>query len=104
MKTFHYFLFLILFSFTLVSCGDTPADEVKDSVPATDSLTALNEQIRQDPNNLELYYKRALLYVDRNDFGAAVLDINRVLALEPGTVHGRFRNALFCPAMRARLA
>lgn len=42
----------------------------------------INDSIRLDPNNLDLYYQRAMYYVDHNDLGSAMMDINRVLAID----------------------
>jgi tetratricopeptide (TPR) repeat protein len=46
----------------------------------------LNDSIRKDPNNLDLYHQRALFYMTKSDLASAQLDINRVLALDSGNV------------------
>src|ERR1044072_7068874 len=84
MKNLRYlFLFLVpLFA----ACGTSTTEVPADSTANMDSLAMLNEQIRKEPNNLELYYQRALYYEQRKDLGAALLDINRVLQLDSNNV------------------
>ena len=85
MKTLRLFLFLFL-PIVVTSCGNTTDEQpVADTTPVKDSLTSINELIRKDPNNLDLYYRRALIMVDRKDYGIALLDINRILALDSNT-------------------
>jgi tetratricopeptide (TPR) repeat protein len=78
------FLLLLLLPF-MISCGETITDEVKDSAVPKDSLTLLNDSIRNDPNNLDLYHQRAKYYLSQNDLGAALADINRILAIDSST-------------------
>lgn len=81
--------FAIIAAIALVvsSCGETPSDEVQDTtLQVKDSLTYLNELIRDDPNNLDLYYRRAMWYVNTKDFGSAVMDIERVLKVDSSNV------------------
>lgn len=80
MKKLH-FLLLLIFPL-LFSCGETTTEVTGDSVMVKDSLTALNDSIRKDPNNLDLYHQRALYYLDHKDLAAAQADINRVLAID----------------------
>lgn len=77
----HRFLFLLILPF-LVACGETTTTAVIDTAPARDSLTTINELIRKDPNNLDLYHRRAVYYMEKQDFSSALLDINRVLQLD----------------------
>ncbi len=77
---FFFFTPLILFS-----CGNTEVKPVSDSLVAKDSLSNINELIRQDPNNLDLYLRRALVMVEKNDYGTALMDINRILAIDSST-------------------
>jgi len=75
--------FLLLFVIPLVtSCGDKPATVIADTTPAKDSLAIINDSLRLDPDNLDLYYRRAMYYVNHKDLGSAMLDINRVLAID----------------------
>lgn len=64
------------------SCGDTQTTVVADSTMNKDSLSVINEQIRKDPNNIDLYYQRAMYNVGKKDYVAATLDINRVVSLD----------------------
>ncbi len=84
MKNIH-FLLLLAIPF-LISCGETTGETPADSVIAQDTLTVLNDSIRKDPNNLDLYHQRALYYMGKNDFAAAQMDINRVLSLDSSDV------------------
>lgn len=70
-----FFLILIV-----SSCGDNGTAVVADTATVKDSLALINDQLRQDPNNMDLYYQRAMYYVGKKDFGAAILDINRVIS------------------------
>lgn len=69
----------------MASCGETAQPPVTDSVVVKDSLTNINELIRQDPDNLDLYHRRAMIMVGRKDYGTALLDINRILAIDSST-------------------
>lgn len=75
------FLFLLILPL-LFSCGETTDTVTTDSVPVKDSLALLNDSIRKEPNNLDLYYARALYYLNRKDLASAQMDINRVLAVD----------------------
>ncbi|MFM2018111.1 MAG: repeat-containing protein YrrB [Bacteroidota bacterium] len=66
------------------SCGNSEVAENTDTTPK-DSLSVLNEKIRKDPNNLDLYYQRAMFAVGRKDYPSAMADINRVLAVDSST-------------------
>jgi tetratricopeptide (TPR) repeat protein len=79
---FYFFLPLALAVSLLTSCGETPTTVVADTTPIKDSLAAINDSLRLDPNNLDLYYQRAMYYVKHNDLGSAMMDINRVLAVD----------------------
>jgi tetratricopeptide (TPR) repeat protein len=84
MKKLNY-LFLLLLPL-LFSCGETTPTVAGDSVVVKDSLALLNDSIRKEPNNLDLYHARALYYLNRKDMTAAQLDINRVLAIDSSNV------------------
>lgn len=82
MKNFFFLLIVALLS----SCGESKPDVAIDTTPVKDTLAMINDSIRVDPNNLDLYYQRAKYYMSHNDLGAAMLDINRVLALDSSNV------------------
>lgn len=67
----------------LFACGDPQTKPVADTTAAgNDSLSIINEQIRKDPDNLDLYYRRAMFFMNQKDFASAMMDINRVLAID----------------------
>src|SRR5688572_25478000 len=75
----------LLFLLTLplfTACGPTDTEVVSDTTPVKDSLAVLNDSIRLDPNNLDLYHQRALFYMNGKDMNAALADINRILAID----------------------
>jgi tetratricopeptide (TPR) repeat protein len=74
-------LFLLIVPL-FVACGPTDTEVVSDSTPVKDSLAILNDSIRLDPNNLDLYHQRSLYYLGKGDMNAALADINRVIAID----------------------
>lgn len=78
--TILFFPLLIL----AASCGEGGEAQAVDTTPK-DSLSVLNDKIRKDPNNLDLYYQRAMFAVGRKDYNSAMADINRVLAVDSST-------------------
>ncbi len=78
---------LAIFSALLfASCGNSQSPPVTDTVLPQDSLTALNEQIRRDPGNLDLYTKRARIHMFKKDYGSALADMDRVIAIDSSNV------------------
>lgn len=76
------FLLVLLFA----SCGDNGTAVVSDTAAVKDSLAIINDQIRNDPNNADLYYQRAMYYTGKKDFAAAIMDINRVISIDSNNV------------------
>ncbi|GAB4134093.1 MAG: hypothetical protein Fur0041_06900 [Bacteroidia bacterium] len=67
----------------MASCGNDTAskpaiDSLADSAAA--DLNALNEKIRKDPDNLDLYNTRAKLHMARKDWQSALSDVDRILS------------------------
>lgn len=83
MKTTRLLFLLILPLF--IACGPDETQVENDSTPVKDSLALLNDSIRDNPNDLDLYHQRALYYMNAKDFAAAQMDINRVLAIDSNT-------------------
>lgn len=57
--------------------GSKPENNEQDSV-----LADLNQKIRADINNPELYYERAMLYAHLHHFSEAIEDMNRALSID----------------------
>ncbi len=66
----------------LASCGNGGTQPVTDTAIPKDSLAGINEQIRRDPGNLDLYTKRARIHMFRKDYGSALADMERVIAID----------------------
>ncbi len=78
-------IFFLLSSTTLIafaSCGNGGEKTTADSLQGKDSISTLSELIRKDPGNLELYMKRAKLYMNTKDYSASLADMNRILAID----------------------
>jgi tetratricopeptide (TPR) repeat protein len=78
-------LFLVLL---VVGCGSGKEKEKTEAVDSTLSklnspeLKAVNTELRADPNNAALYYKRGQLYFKNKDLDAARDDANRAVKLD----------------------
>jgi len=48
------------------------------------AVRTFSELIQLDPNNASYYYSRALLYKHTEEYGSAVVDLTKVLELQPG--------------------
>lgn len=55
----------------------SPQNQIEDS-----AFLAINQKIRGDINNPELYFERSLLYMEKNDFESAMADIDKSLLLD----------------------
>ena len=74
---------LILFvAIGIYSCGNGGDKPVTDSVKKVDSLNLINEAIRKDPSNLDLYLKRSKLLMKAKDYEGSLADMNRILAID----------------------
>src|SRR6187551_3448144 len=83
MKLRNLLLLLSSFSaFGFYSCGGGETTPTTDSVAGKDSLLIVNEMIRKDPGNLELYLKRSKIYMEKKDYGASMMDVDRILAID----------------------
>ncbi|HCQ29963.1 MAG TPA: hypothetical protein DIU39_06730 [Flavobacteriales bacterium] len=83
---FHRLL-LIIILFSLFACGNKPTDQQSntnstDSVQTENSLLKVNEALKDDPNNAELYYERAQIYANQKMIDEALQDIDRALKLD----------------------
>lgn len=48
-----------------------------------DELALLTDSIEQDGNRFDLYLRRANLYLDREQVGAAMMDVNQAITIDP---------------------
>jgi tetratricopeptide (TPR) repeat protein len=71
----------VLACLLLASCGNGGETPAADSVKS-DSITNINELIRKDPGNLDLYVRRARIAMNRKEYPAALADMNRVIAID----------------------
>lgn len=77
--------FLLLSSFALLgfsSCGGNETKPVTDSLAGKDSITVINELIRRDPGNLDLYLRRSKILMQKKDYEGSLMDVNRILAID----------------------
>lgn len=79
MRYLRFCFSLIAACALLSSCGNSTTAVTADSTPKTDSLSVINNLLHKDPNNIDLYYRRAMYYVSAKDYASAMMDINRVL-------------------------
>jgi tetratricopeptide (TPR) repeat protein len=87
MKPKYLFFSLIPFLFLIfiTSCGTEPVVEkpkTDTSKPLVTSLEAINQKLRENPNDLELYHKRAQYFITEKKYGEALADMNRILAID----------------------
>lgn len=78
----HLFLFFLSTLLCLASCGTGTKPVAADSLLGKDSIVTINEQIRKDPGNLNLYLERSKIFLARKDYGASMADIDRIIAID----------------------
>ncbi|MBO7083001.1 MAG: tetratricopeptide repeat protein [Bacteroidales bacterium] len=60
--------------------------EVEEVGPAVDPLDLLNDSIAMDENRADLYLKRAHVYMEREQVGMAMMDVNHSIQLDSKNV------------------
>lgn len=90
------FLLWIIFGVVvlgLTGCHNDPPKETpgnNEQVGQVDStrdpLDLLNDSIAADENRSDLYVRRASLYIDREQIGQAMIDVNRAIQVDPKNV------------------
>ena len=60
--------------------------QVEEEDLSKDPLSLLNDSIAMDENRADLYLKRAHVYMDREQVGMAMMDVNRAIQLDPQNV------------------
>lgn len=91
-----HLLFGLLFGMVvlcLTACHDNPQQGHSENNgqtvqvdPVRDPLALLNDSIAVDENRADLYLKRAMLYVEREQIGQAMMDVNKSIQLDPKNV------------------
>lgn len=61
-------------------------EQVEEVDSVRDPLTLLNDSIALDENRADLYLKRAYVYMDREQVGLAMVDVNHAIQLDPKNV------------------
>ena len=83
---------VLVTTFCLTACHNTPknpenSNQQTEQVDSTkDPLSLLNDSIAQDENRADLYLRRATLYVEREQIGQAMMDVNKAVQLDPQNV------------------
>lgn len=86
-------LFVFLFAVVMTACHNNPPKENPGTIEqgeqvgsSKDPLELLNDSISRDENNADLYLRRAVMYVDREQVGQAMVDVNKAIQLDPNNV------------------
>lgn len=81
---------ILLGTFVFSSCKEeekkkekTESEKIEESVIEMNSLEEINQEILNNPESPNGYYKRAFYYKNEYDFAKAITDINRALKLTP---------------------
>lgn len=61
-------------------------EQVEEVDSVRDPLALLNDSIALDENRADLYLKRAYVYMDREQVGLAMVDVNHAIQLDPKNV------------------
>ena len=84
---------LVALALTVAAChNNTPKGQPNDpqqtevTEQPKDELALLNDSIALDGNRADLYLRRAQCYVDREQVGAAMMDVNQAINLDPKNV------------------
>lgn len=91
MKRQFFILFAVLLCFAAchnnppaVDPGNNKPEEEVDSV--RDPLDLLTDSIAMDETRADLYLRRATIYVEREQIGMAMMDVNQAIQLDPKNV------------------
>lgn len=92
LKKRYLFGLALVATLCLSACHNTPKDPEKPTQPTAqvdasqDPLALLNDSIARDENRADLYLRRATLYVEREQIGQAMMDVNKSIQLDPNNV------------------
>jgi Tfp pilus assembly protein PilF len=92
-KNLFFVALLGMVVFGLTACHnnspkDNPEDkeQIEEVDSARDPLTLLSDSIAMDENRADLYLKRAYVYMNREQVGLAMVDVNHAIQLNPKNV------------------
>jgi tetratricopeptide (TPR) repeat protein len=80
-----YTCILIVILITCTACDqqpDQPEKQIGKQDSTANDLDAINARILKDPQNLDLYIERANYFSAKRKFSDAIIDVNRVLAID----------------------
>ena len=92
MKRHCLFGLCVVLSLAFAACHNTPKtpenpnQQTEQVDSARDPLSLLSDSIAQDENRADLYLRIASLYVDREQVGQAMMDVNKAIQLDPSNV------------------
>ena len=94
MMKFRWTWLCLVMALAITACNNSGNNNTKDNQaqqtgevdPVMDPLALLNDSIAMDENRADLYLKRAHLYMDREQVGMAMMDINHSIQLDPKNV------------------
>src|SRR5690349_722654 len=76
-------LFLFILGFSLTQCKQKSSNEVNDIGPTGDpTIDAITDEIKQLPDDAQLYLKRAQLFYDHQAYDQSIQDLARVMKLD----------------------
>lgn len=69
--------------------NNRPSDpnQTEQTTQTKDEMELLNDSIAMDGNRADLYLRRAQCYVDREQIGAAMMDVNQAINIDPKNVN-----------------
>ena len=92
-KRFLFALLLGAIVLGLTACHNNPPKENPENNQPTeqvdsprDPLALLSDSIAQDESRADLYLRRASLYMEREQVGQAMMDVNKAIQLDPQNV------------------
>ena len=88
-----YFISLIIVTLTFTFCDSNTQNNIStiveptelDSIEKQTDIEKINDGIKKDPKNLNLYYQRAYAYQKKGDIKSAVKDMERILSIDSTT-------------------
>lgn len=92
MKTRYALVWLLGLALFLAACHNNPTKEnlgneqVEGVDSSRDPLQLLNDSIEQDGTRPDLYLHRAQLYMEREQIGMAMMDVNQAIQIDPKNV------------------
>jgi len=90
------YVLILLSSILLFACGGAEnegdsidSNQATDSLPTIDSLAYFNKQIKENPRNSNLYYKRAVFTLGIGNLSSAKADLEQSLRLDSLNLEAR---------------